>query len=138
MVFLFVWFLAMGCSDQLPGTAAPNPSITTGGEKVHYSKKTWCWNSPCPGTITFLKPTDQYAIKVKPDQKIEVRFTDPEPSTINLHVNHLEKNEKLEVSDTITAPRQPGIYDYNIIPYWNRNKGQTWGMANYSFRLVVE
>lgn len=92
----------------------------------------------CPN-VTFIKPTNQHTLNVKPNQQIEIHFNSgSKPSTINLFLGASEKSEKLKVSDIITAPNEPGIYDYNIIPFWNRNKGQTWGMANYSFRLVVE
>ncbi|MGX9706991.1 hypothetical protein [Laceyella tengchongensis] len=136
---LCVMILLVGCGDKLSGKEAPVLEIQVKNEKVHFEGKTICWNRACPGDLTFLPPSDKSTIKVKPDEAITIKFSkNPQPSSINMFQGNLGEVKKLDNESVLNAPSQKGTYDYNIVSYWNRNKGQTWGIAQYSFRIIVE
>ncbi|KML32362.1 hypothetical protein [Rossellomorea marisflavi] len=141
MLVSLLLFLS-ACNRDLADQDFPSPDISYGKEKIKTQSIVRCWGledcqkkqESTDDVIAIEELTN--LIEAQGDSNISINFSDPKPDTINYKVRELD-DEYMSVSkdDSILVPDQKGIYTYDLLVYWNTNKGQTEGEIVYSFQV---
>jgi hypothetical protein len=136
--------LLSACSQDLQEESIPSPEINAGENKIDTEKTEVCWGlEDCQAkqdeqTKELPTPSEiKKSYEAEDISTIKINFdTEPKPSTINYRVREIDDEYKsIKNNDSIKVPNQNGTYTYDLLVYWNTNKGQTEGEVVYSFQI---
>ncbi|MFU8692745.1 hypothetical protein ACNA6I_23305 (plasmid) [Rossellomorea sp. FS2] len=142
VMLITLLLILSACNKDLADQDLPSPDISYGKEKIKTQSIERCWGlEDCQKK---QKSTDDVIakeeinnlIEAQGDSNISIKFSKPKPDTINYKVRELD-DEYMTVSEdgSILVPDQKGVYTYDLLVYWNTNKGQTEGEIVYSFQI---
>ncbi len=138
IVIMGIGFLISGIMNNKP----PAPLITVEGKTIPAKQGTYCWNGflniKCVDMISppeLIKFYDLEPVAVPPESQLKLDFRKkPNAGSLgaNLWLNDIEMREVNLVGNILTAPKQSGVYVYDIHARWDK------GSSSYVFIIEVK
>ena len=124
----------------ITNSGVPNASVTTDDRRVTVLKSSYCWNEiwrqQC---VDYISPSEQIKEKrvvptvVAPQSKLQIKFNKKPTEEISISVWNNDNIGEIEfVDNTITAPKERGVYIYVVSSRWSK------GSASYVFSIEVK
>jgi len=141
MVIILIVVACVFLANRFITFGPPSPSVIVEDMDVPTIQGSYCWsgliNSKCVDMIApseLLASKELKPIQVPPQSNIKIQFKkQPKPGSLGANLWIHGTPQTVNVKDSqFTAPKEPGVYVYDIYAAWEK------GASSYAFMIEVK